>query len=175
MEIATINQAGLKLSPIEVNEEYLKKWNEHSSGFHHLTLNGNILNNNRLYRVGGLSKPDLNADYFQLIRYTEDFYSDDITKDKKSKPHLKSEFVIIDKFGAEKVIQQGLDYLHIVKDSCIYSAGNKYYNIETDYHYATAYKTIESKDYLFLGNYYDKEKGSAMKIDKKTGKFEILE
>lgn len=175
MELIATQTGELNLSPIEVNEDYLKKWNsEHYEDFVHLTRNGEVLNNNTLYRVGGIGKPDLSTDYFMLLRYTEDFYGDNITKIKSKKPHLKGQWCIIDKNGAEKVVFNQFDSPYLIKDSCIYSLKDNYFNVETGYIYANSYTKIESKNHIILGSPYS-DIGECIKINKKTGEFEIID
>ena len=63
-----------------------------------------------------------------------------------------------------------------IEDSCIYSIGSKYYNIETKELYCESFRSMTSKQYLFLENRYDtdKDKIGILKIDKITGKVELF-
>jgi hypothetical protein len=135
--------------------------------------------NDTLYRVGGLNYPDLTKDrYFMLIKHVEEFYSKDILKMSGSKDprHLAGHWCIIDAEGNEKVVFDGFKHAYLTKDSCIYSMGRNYYNIETGELYCNASNAVESKDFLFLQNDYDKDKSrvGVMKINKKTGTFELF-
>lgn len=164
----------LRLSPITLSDDYATKWNTKSyPDFSHLTRNGEILNNNALYRVGGMDKFDASADYNILLKYTESFYEDKITKNPKEKPHLKSEWVIVDKNGVEKVIFKEYGSPYLIKNSCIYSFKNRYYNIETGYMYADyAGNTIQTENFILLGSSWDTT--SCIKINKRTGEFEVI-
>lgn len=172
----TVNDNLLSLSPIQVNEDYKKKWNEHCSDFVCLTRNGKLISES-LYRIGGMGTPKLNKDnYFMLLKYSEAFYEDNITKDKDKKRHLQGCWCILDKNGIEKVQAKLFKYLHIVKDSCIYSTDGKYYNIETEEFYCNTNSSMESSNYLFLENKWDKDesKRGVMKINKKDGSYELF-
>ncbi|EFX60351.1 hypothetical protein DAPPUDRAFT_124480 [Daphnia pulex] len=160
----------LQLSPISVNEDYLEKWNERSTDFVCLTRNGELVRET-LYRIGGINSPKPESDeYFMLLKYTEAYYPDNITKDKKQKPHLKGEWCIIDKHGNEKVQFKQFDHPYLVKDSVIYSMNGKYYNIETGELYCDSSTTMQCEDYLFLSNAYDRDKDrrGVMRIHKRT-------
>lgn len=163
----------LQLSPIEVNEDYLEKWNEISRDFLCLTKNGELVNNT-LYRTGAYS-PDLKDDYFILLKYSEAQYSKEIMKMSKSKNanHLRSNWCIIDKHGNEKVVAPEFRNIYLVKNSIIYSQDSKYYNIETGELYCYASKSMESDDFLFLEGGYgtDEPKRGVMQINKKDGTF----
>ena len=47
------NKHGLQITPIQINEDYAKKWNERLRDFVCITKNGELLNPT-LYRVGGI-------------------------------------------------------------------------------------------------------------------------
>jgi len=80
----------LQFSKINIDPYYREKWNIHSNDFICLTRNGKMIRET-LYRIGGLNNPNLDTDnYFMLLKHVEAFYSDDITKIKKDKPHLES-------------------------------------------------------------------------------------
>lgn len=172
-----VSNEGLQLSPISVNEDYCKKWNIRQEDYVCLTKNGELLRET-LYRVGGMGRPKLGVDnYFMLLKYVEAFYSDEITKDKSRKPHLEGIWCIFDKEGNEKIEFKGsLSYPYLVKDSCIYTIDNNFYNIETKELYCKSYTRMESNDYLFLDNKYDKDesKRGVMKINKKDGTWELF-
>lgn len=179
MELATIgnNTDTLELNPIIVNEDYCKKWNITGNDFLCLSKNGQILRNT-LYRKGGFNSTKVTDDYFILIKYVEDYYSKEIMKMSKSKDskHLDGRWCILDKFGNEKIVfEKSLDYPYLVNNSCIYHINGKYCNIETGYLYCSTSKSMESSDYLFLENRFDndKSKRGVMKINKKTGTYEL--
>lgn len=168
----------LQLCPISLKLDYCQKWNIVPSlnDFLFLTKDGKILRN-VLYRKGGLNLNfNLNNNYFMLIKHVESYYKDEITKDHKKKPHLEGRWCILDKFGNEKVEFASFKSPYLVKDSQIYSIDNKYYNIETGELYCTSYSSMESSDFLFLNNEYDKDesKRGVMKLNKKDGTFELF-
>lgn len=169
----------LQLSPIKVNEDYLKEWNEHLNDFVCLTRNGKLISNS-LYRVGGLNNPKPDKDrYFMLIKYVEAYYSADILKMSKSTTgpkHLEGRWCIIDSNGIEKVEFDYFKSPYLVEDSCIYSLNGNYYNIETGELYCHTFSSMSSKDYLFLNNQFDKDisKRGVLKISKRTGLTELF-
>lgn len=172
-----VDSSGLQLSQIKVDEDYCKKWNERMTDFVVLTKNGELISNS-LYRVGGMGgKPD-GKNYFMLLKYVEDYYSADIMRMSKSKDskHLSGQWCIIDKNGIEKVVFESFKSPYLVKDSCIYSIDQTYYNIETGELYCKAYTQMSSSQYLFLSNEYDDDKSrrGVIKIDKKTGTWELF-
>ncbi|MGB4817637.1 MAG: hypothetical protein WBP33_00860 [Saprospiraceae bacterium] len=184
----SVNGSALQLSKIEVNQEYLNEWNENCKDFVVLSKNGEILRNT-LYRVGGLNNPKVGIDkYFMLLKYSEDLYTFDfikkcypkITKKEQEKrlKHLKSEWVILDFNGNEKVVvKKSLDYAYLVKDSCIYSIGRKYYNIETGFCYGDSSTSMKSSEFLFLDNQFEKDetKKGIMKINLKDGSWQVFQ
>ena len=165
----TSNDCGLQLSPIDIKEDYRKKWNIHQKDFVCLTKNGELISDS-LYRVGGLGA-DIKDNYFMLLKHIESFYSDSITKIGKDKPHMESRWCILDKNGVEKVEFPALKNPYLVKDSQIYSIDSKYYNIETGEFYCNSHSSMVSTDYLFLQNDYDENKSrrGVMRINKKDG------
>lgn len=166
----------LQLSPIELNADYQKKWNVTMNDFVCLTINGELVNNS-LYRVGGIGSPNLKKDnYFMLLKHVESYYEDSITIDPGKKPHLESRWCIIDKTGFEKMEFQNFKAPYLVKDSCIYSIDGKYFNIETGEFYCDSSNSMQSKDFLFLENRFDKDnaKRGVMKINKKSGIWELF-
>lgn len=169
---------GLQLSKVIINKEYCKEWNIRMQDYVCLTLNGKLLRPT-LYRIGGLNSPNLKTDkYFMLLKYVEAYYSKDILKMSKSNDpkHLEGRWCIIDENGIEKKeFKNNLHYPYLVKNSCIYSIENNYYNIETGEHYCQAFTSMQSDKYLFLENKYDKNKAKrgVMKIDKKTGSWKL--
>ncbi len=171
---SNLKYSGLSLSPVQLTDEYRKKWNVHQNDFVHLTRNGELINSS-LYRVGGFGV-NLKNDYFILLRQVESYYDDTITKNKNQKAYLANRPCIIDKFGFERKDFGTLEYPYIFEDSLIYSVGGKYYNIETGEFYCHSDNTMDSSQFLFLENKFDsnKSKRGIWKIDKKTGTFEIL-
>lgn len=184
------NSGCLQLSKIQVDENYRKEWNVTLNDFVCLTKNGQLISNN-LYRVGGMGTPNLEKDnYFMLLKHVEHLYDFEFLKkcypNKSRKElelhrkHLKDTWVIIDKNGVEKQEQKGsLDYMYLVKNSCIFHLGSKYYNIETGEFYCESSKSMQSKEFIFLENIYsfrekDESKIGIMKINKKDGSYEVF-
>lgn len=170
--------SSIQFSKISLKEDYCKKWNIHLNDFLVLTRNGELIRN-VLYRIGGLNNPKLNKDrYFLLLKHVEAFYSAEVMKHSKSKDnrHLESKWCILDINGNEKVEFDSFKSPHLIKDSCIYSIDNKYYNIETGELYCTSYTSIESNDFLFLENKYDndKSKRGVMQINKLNGSWVLF-
>lgn len=163
----------LRLVPIELPEEYRKKWNEHMKDFVRLAINENIVNDS-LYRVGGFGAK-LTDGYFMLLKYVEDYYSDSITKIKKDKQHLSGRWCIIDKNGVEKVVFDSFKNPYLTGGQ-VYSLDSKYYNIETGELYCDAFTYMKSSEFIFLANLYDKDESrrGVMKINKKDGTWELF-
>lgn len=177
LEIIPNRDGKLQLSPISIKEDYRKKWNIHEKDFVCLTKNGELISSS-LYRVGGFGF-NLKDDYFMLLKYVEDFYSKEIMRicENKDPKHLDGRWCILDKNGVEKIVfKDSFHSPYLVKNSIIYSTGSNYYNIETEEFYCYASSTMESTDYLFLDNKYDKDenKRGIMKINKKTGIYELI-
>ena len=165
----------LRMSQIILNEDYKKKWNEHSDDFFMLTRNGEPIRDT-LYRAGAMGGMKEGQDYFMILKYTEDQYKDNITKDPKAKNHLKAQWVILNKEGEEKVVNNQFDSMYLVSNSIIYHVGGKYYNIESGEFYCDASgSSMDSKEYLFLNNTYDNDKSrrGVMRINKKTGEYKL--
>jgi hypothetical protein len=164
----------LELKHVTFDDKVRKMWNIHMNDYYHLIRNRELISNT-LYRVGGFGV-DLKADYFILLKYTEAYYDDTITKDKDRKPHLKNQWCILDKNGVERVIFKSFENPYLVKDSQIYTINNKYYNIETGEFYCYALKEMESTEYLFLNSQFDENKSrrGVMKINKKDGTWELF-
>lgn len=167
----------LEFSQIIIDENYAKKWNASSCDFICLTIDGEPINKN-LYRKGRVFDYMNNDDnYFMLFKMVESYYSDSITKIKKDKPHLEHRVVILNKEGIEKVEFKVFQHPYLIKNSCIYTIDNKYYNIETGELYCSScYTRMESSEYLFLNNPYDNDpnKCGVMKINKKDGSYELF-
>jgi hypothetical protein len=178
--------AGLQLSKIQVNAEYMKEWNERLRDFVVLTMNGELLRPT-LYRIGGLNNPKLGVDkYFMLIKHVEAVYDLEFCKrvhpEKSNKQleegrkHLESRWCIIDEKGNELVEFDSFKIPYLTKDSCIYSIDSNYYNIETGEHYGRCSSSWSSRDFLFLDihNFKDSSKNGIMKIHKKDGSWELF-
>jgi hypothetical protein len=173
-----INDNKLSLSEISLNEDYRKEWNIHCNDFLYLTRNGEILNNNTLYRIGGLNIFKLNVDkYFILIKHKEEYYDKKILESSSSKnpKHLESSWCILDIYGNELIELSTFISPYLVKNSCIYSVSNFYYNIETGECYGHTTSTMETSEYLFLDNKYNKDtdKKGVLRINKSDGKFKL--
>lgn len=173
------NDNSLQLCNVIVNPEYFKEWNERiSSDFLVLVKDGKPINDN-IYRIGRLNNPNPKKDrYFMLLKYVEDFYSDEILEMSKSKDpkHLSGNYCIIDQEGNEKIEFSHFKYPYLVKDSCLYSLEQNYYNIESGELICNASSTMESEDYIFLNNRFDKDKSKrgVLKVCKKTGSYELF-
>jgi hypothetical protein len=184
LTIPRVSGSALQLSPIQVNKEYCKEWNERMTDFVVLTKNGELISNS-LYRVGGFGC-DLKQNYFMLLKYVESIYDFDFIKkcypDKSNKElelqrkHLEDRWCIIDKNGIEKKEFEQFKSPYIKKDSCLYSVDSNYYNIETGEFYCNSSKSMESSEYIFLENQYDKDllKKGIMKINKKDGSWSVF-
>lgn len=171
------NEHGLQIIPIQINEDYAKKWNEHLRDFVCITKNGELLNPT-LYRVGGMGTNKIKGKkYFMLLKYVEAYYEKKIIDYTGDDPkHLEGRWCILDEFGTEKIEFTQFASPRLVDNSCIYTIDSKYYNIETKELYCQSYHRLESEKYLFLENKYDenKEKRGVLKIDKITGEFELF-
>lgn len=183
---ADVGSSALQLSQIQVNQDYLNEWNNNSNDFVCLTKNGELLRPT-LYRVGGLNNPKLGKDkYFMLLKYVEAIYDYDFIKKcypnksrkelELEKKHLESRWCIIDENGVEKKEFDQFKSPYLIKDSCIYSIDNNYYNIETGEHYGYSSTSFQSKEFLFLDNRFEKDKSKCgvMKINKKDGSYELF-
>jgi hypothetical protein len=176
--------SNLQLSPVEVNHDYLQEWNVTNRDFVCLTQNGQMLNN-CLYRVGGFDG-DITQNYFMLLKYVESVYDFDFikkcypNKNKKQlealRKHLDACWCIIDKNGVEKKVFNAFETPYLKKGSCLYSLNSKYYNIETGYCYCQSSNYLESSNFVFLENHYDKDlsKRGIMQINKKTGEWFVF-
>ena len=111
-----------------------------------------------------------------LLKYTEAQYGDDITRDPNRKNHLQGCWCIVDRNGVEKFVADSYRSPWLIRNSCLYSIDQNYYNIETKEFYAHAESTIQSKEYLFIKTGYGtpKEKEGVMKIHKETGCWELF-
>ncbi len=156
--------SGIQLSRIDVNEDYLKKWNSsHYDGFVLITKDETPLRTT-LYRVGGIGGlPKAGEDYFMILKYVEAFYEDHITTDPKRKPHLEGRWCILDKEGNEKVEFNQFSSPYLAGGQ-IYSIDSNYHNIETGESYGRAYTSMRSEEFVFL----DTNNG-VLRINKKDG------
>lgn len=181
-----IGSSGLQLLSIQINQEYLNEWNSDNNDFVCLVKDGEIINKS-LYRVGGLNNPKLGKDkYFMLLKYAESIYDYDFikkcypNKNRKEielqRKHLEGSWCIIDENGVEKGKFDQFKNPYLIKDSCIYSIDNNYYNIETEEHYGHSSSFFQSKEFLFLDNWFEKDKSKCgiMKINKKDGSYEVF-
>jgi hypothetical protein len=174
----------LELSPIKINEECRKEWNIDMNDFVVLAKNGNLISNS-LYRVGGFGL-DMKQDYLLLLKYREAIYDYAFikqcypNKDRKwlesQRKHLEGCWCIIDKNGIEKKVFDPHKSPYIKRGSCVYSVDGYHHNIETDELYCHSSKIMESSEYLFLENPYDKDvsKIGVMKINKKDGSWTVF-
>lgn len=179
-----VGSSALQLSPIQVNQDYLNEWNNNSNDFVCLTKNGELISKS-LYRVGGFGG-DIKQDYFMLLKYVETIYDYDFIKKcypnksrkelELQRKHLEGRWCIIDKNGVEKKEFDQFENPYIKKGSCIYSVDSNYYNIETGEFYCKSSKSMESTEFLFLENPYDKDlsKKGVMKINKKDGSWSVF-
>lgn len=168
-------KAKLAFVPAYLSQQYRKEWNVSGNDYIHLEIDGKIDKKN-IYRIGGLGTPNLAKDkYFQIIKYVEEYYPDSTTKIKKDKPHLAGHWCIINDEGIEKIVCDSYKTPYLVKNSCIYSSDNKYYNIETNKLYCNCYHAISCDAYLFLENPHDtdKTKRGVWQINKSTGEYII--
>lgn len=167
----------ISFSPIDLNPEYRKKWNAKQHDYICLTRGGEPINNN-VYRKGGLFSFNPETDnYFIIIKCVEAVWPDKITKVKKDKNHLSTVWCIYDKWGNEKIQKpESLSYLSLVKNSCIYSDGSHYYNIETKEYYGESSDSMETDTYLWIDtrSWKDKENTGIKQINKKDGTFTLF-
>ena len=85
-------------------------------------------------------------------------------------------YCILDKEGNEKVVFGRFKSPYLVKNSQIYSIDGNYYNIETGEFYGNPSTNMESSEFLFLDNRFDKDstKRGIMKVNKKDGIWELF-
>jgi len=163
----------LELRKVFLSDEFYEKYNEISRDFLQLFKDGKRVRD-VLYRKG-TGCGELEDPYFLLIKYSEDYYDDHVTKDPKKKLHLKEEWCILDRNGNEKVI---FDQFKVpcLQGGLIYVIDHRYYNIETGKLYCESYSSMESEIYLFIENKYDKDKSKrgVLKINKLDGSVELF-
>ncbi len=84
----------LELRPVTVSKEYYKKWNVSCDDYLNLYKNG-VKVSDTLYRKG-MFDGKVDKPYFLLLKHVEAHYEDSITTDKFAKPHLESQWCIVD-------------------------------------------------------------------------------
>jgi len=165
----------LELKPIVLSLEYRKEWNKSSKDFFNLYVDGKKVND-AIYRTG-MWDGRVKDGYIMLLKYVEAFYSKEILKMSGSnKPkHLESQWCILNEKGEEKVCFEPYNSPYLM-GGVIYSIKSDYFNIETNEFYCNASSTMNTDNYLFLENKYDKNilKRGVLKIEKKTGLFELI-
>lgn len=178
IKLENIGDGALQLNHIKIDSDYRNKWNIHCEDFILIAKDGKPIRDT-LYRVGGMGGSISNkGDYFMLLKHVEAFYDKKILKMSSSKDakHLESRWCILDKEGNEKVEFESYKSPYLVNNSCIYHSDRKYYNIETGELYCGGDSSVESDEFLFIENSYDKDKSKrgVMKINKKDGSYEIF-
>lgn len=174
----------IQVIPTKVNDEYKAKWNVNSNDFVVITKNGERINDS-IYRIGGFGF-NPKEDYFILLKQVEEEYTSQFLRKvypnesmkqiESRRKHLENRSCIIDKNGIEKKTFGNFESPYIVKNSCLYTMKDWYYNIETGEEYCQSFKSVESSDFIFLQNNYDKDKSrrGVIQVNKKDGKFVIL-
>lgn len=163
----------LKLTPVELDEDYCKKWNIHQRDFVKLTRNG-VPVNDSLYRTG-MFGGKFKDGYCLFLKHTEAFYDDSITTDAKRKPHLKGEWCIVDVNGVEKKVFDQFDTVYLC-GGVIYTVNKGYYNIETGEFICKNDSSMASDEYIFSEDKYnnDKSKRGIYKVKKSDGSVELF-
>ncbi len=165
----------IEFGKVELTEAQRKKWRVNCGDFLVILKDG-IKLSDTLYRKGGLGG-EFKYGYILLLKYTEQFYDDSITKDKDQKRHLSGSWCILNKDGEEKVNFDSYKSPYLC-GGLIYSLDNKYYNIETGYFYGGSYSNfLYSKKFIFLDNNMyggDESKRGIIKINKFDGSFELF-
>ena len=163
----------LKLVPYEFSPEYTKHWNIIQHDFVRLYKDNELISD-AAWRIGGFGATP-NGKYFALIKHTEDYYEDNITKDPKEKPHLKSNWCIIDKNGVEKIVCKKFDSPYIIGD-ILCSIDQVIYDIESGYSYGKSYHNMITSEFVFIHIEYDEDKSKrgVYKINRTDGTFEFF-
>jgi hypothetical protein len=166
----------LELRPAVIDEAFAKKWNVRlENGYCNLYVDG-VKKSDTLYRLGGFGNLTDGKDYYIILKYLKESYSDSVTTDKKQKLHLASHECIIDKDGNEKIVnpKSFLKYVYLV-GGVVYKYDDAYYNIETNEKICDGHKDIRSDEYIFVENPYDqdKDKRGVYVINKKTGDYKL--
>lgn len=162
----------LELVPVELEEEYCRKWNTHERDFVQLTRNGVPINNS-IYRTG-MFGGKFKDGYTLMLKYTEALYDDSITTDEARKRHLHGTWCIINEDGIEKVQFKKFENAYL-SGGVIYSVDRNYYNIETGEHIGSFSSSISSDDYIFFEDHFnkDKSKRGVVKVKKSDGSSQI--
>ena len=162
------------LVSIKLPIQYLQKWNWcYSNDFKTFSdknkdiclVDEKEVGDYELFRVGGLYKYDRNREYNLLLKYSENFYPDTITKDEKAKPHLSDTYVVV---GKEcNVVFESPRYRSTYLHGCIVSVdGEGFYNLEKDNkHYKGYYERVLTENHVILHGYDQ----PAIIINKLTG------
>lgn len=163
----------VELTDFYLDEEYSKKWNVHQKDFVKLTRNG-VPVNDSLYRTG-MFEGKFKDGYCLFLKHTEAFYEDSITTDAKRKPHLKSEWCIVDINGVEKKVFNQFENVYLC-GGVIYTVNNAYYNIETGEFISVNSRSITSNEYIFSEDHFnrDESKRGVYKIRKSDGSVELF-
>lgn len=162
----------LQLTPIELDEDYCRKWNTHERDFVQLTRNGVPINNS-IYRTG-MFGGKFKDGYTLLLKYTEGLYDDSITRDEARKRHLDGIWCIVDKNGVEKVHFKKFENAYL-SGGVIYTVNRNYYNIETGELIGSATTSIASDDYIFLEDHFNKDKSrrGVIQVKKSDGSWQL--
>lgn len=162
----------VELTPIELPEDYCRKWNTHERDFVQLTRYGVPINNS-IYRTG-MFGGKFKDGYTLLLKYTEALYNDSITRDEARKRHLEGIWCIVDKNGVEKVNFKKFENAYL-SGGVIYSVDRNYYNIETGELIGSSSQTMASDDYIFLEDHFNKDtsKRGVIQIKKSDGSWQI--
>lgn len=170
-----VNSEGLELVPAYLSEEYREEFNIVENHDYLVLMKNDKPINSILYRIGGMGTMNItNLNYFLLLKCYEE-----IGKNSRGKryKYLKSDWVILDKFGYEKIHFKNSNSPYLIKNSGIYTMDRSYYFIEgNELILDRASSSIETENYLLLENRYDRNKDlrGCWKIDKKTNQIEIL-
>lgn len=166
----------MKLIKKEFSDKYRKKWNIYMDDYVQLVDDNGKPINDSVYRKGGFFNQG-DYPYFMLIKYVEEYYADNITKEKKKKPHLAGKWCILDKNGIEKKVFNEFDTPYLIKNSVIYSLNGTYYNFETGECYGNTSNPIISKNFIIIENRwsYKPYPLGVFKINKLDGTKELID
>lgn len=172
-EVSLEEKKPLRLVPLLIDEDYRKKWYIHQKDFF-ILVKGDEQVGNSIYRTGMLNG-GIKDGYFLLLKYTEEYYDDSITRDKDRQRHFEGKWCILDKEGNEVIKFESFDSPYL-SGGVIYSLNGKYYNIETGKSYGSTNNSISCDDYIFLEDRYnkDKTKRGVLKIKKSDGSVELF-
>lgn len=165
----------IQFCPIMLNEEYSKKWNERMNDFIHLCDENGDKISDALYRVGGFGGRFKDG-YCELIKYVEEFYDDSITSEINRKRHLEGYWCIINSEGREKFVANKFESVYHI-GGIIAKSERSFINIETKERFLNGEcKYMESKNFIFIDNPYDKDKSKRgiYKINKFDFSIEIF-